>query len=514
MSLYSDEDPVSYSKEELLTHLQSLQAVAGSQCPAQKMLHVLQRIGKVGVWEYNPATDYFEASEELYHILGAYPKQLPNKEALLGCLTPLTKHNLGEQGVAFFAPVYHLPLELTCVSFKNRTCQLLCIGNFFDEKSGKIMGFLQDISYRKNLAKKLKYHKERLKTLQNIARMGSFEFHLQEKRLLWSDYMYEMLGVNPSKELHHASLMGFIHPDDKLRVLRNLSQKSVLGREYREDFRMIRADGHIIYVMATVHTQADAQGRPFKSVGVIQDISDRKEAEQKVQQQNDELRSLNKQLDQFVYSVSHDLRAPLTSARGLAEILKTETSEEERQMYLQLMEQSLERLDGFIQDIVQLSRNSRLDIAKEPIDFHELLAEVVAAHKFSEETEGVEIRLHVEQPVSFFSDRMRLLAVISNLFSNAIRYANHYQPQPYVQVTVHTSLAGVTCIIADNGQGIEENHLAHIFEMFYRANKHKSGSGLGLYIVKETVEKLQGRIEVASTYGEGSTFTVSLPSLG
>ncbi len=498
------------SKEELIALVK--EGYEREHYAQHRQLQYSQRIGKVGSWELNLVDNSFFASEELYHILEAYPKQLPNADALFHQIDVESQKNLVKQDIDLFSHEKHAPVELIMHTFKDNIKNVLCIGNFVAAESQVIVGFVQDISLKRSWERKIHHTQTRLKTLQRIAHIGSFEYYFRDKRVLWSDYMYELLGVEPTTQLYESSLMSLVHPEDQERVIRNLNKKSQERKAYHEDFRMLRKDGNTIDVTATIHTQFDTYGKPLKSIGVIQDITERKKAEQKVQEQNEQLKVLNRQLDQFVYSVSHDLRAPLTSAKGLLEILQSETEEQQRIEYYELMHKSLDRLDNFIQDIVQLSRNSRLEVAIEPIDFLVLFQDIIESHRFSEEAEDVHIATNVEQNTTFFSDRKRLSVVISNLFSNALRYKKPYQEAPWVELSAKLAGKTATIEVKDNGQGIAEVHKERIFEMFYRANQHKSGSGLGLFIVKETLEKLNGTIVVESVYGKGTKFTIQIPS--
>lgn len=235
------------------------------------------------------------------------------------------------------------------------------------------------------------------------------------------------------------------------------------------------------------------------------------ERTQELEVQNEELKKVNSELDRFVYSVSHDLRAPLLSTLGLIEISRNEKDEQEKYRYLELMHKSIRKLDNFIIDIINLSKNARLDLHHDLIDFDKLIQSVLEEHSYIEQSKSIEFRKDIQQIGYFYTDSKRLLIILNNLISNAIRYSN--SEMPFVQITVQADLEKATIKISDNGIGIGPEHLEKIFQMFYRASQSKSGSGLGLYIVKETVQKLKGTVQVQSQVNEGSTFIVELPSL-
>ncbi len=229
--------------------------------------------------------------------------------------------------------------------------------------------------------------------------------------------------------------------------------------------------------------------------------------------QNEELLQANQELDNFVYSVSHDLRAPLTSAMGLIEISRDEKDLNTIMYYLDLQEKSLKKLDNFIHDIVNYSRNSRLAIEPDLIDFKELIQESFDQLRFMESSASIEQIIEIEPDINFHSDKGRLGIIFGNLISNTIRYSDTLKPKPFTKVSVQKTNDGVKISVTDNGQGIGDTHQEKIFDMFYRATDNKPGSGLGLYILKEALKKIKGRVEVESVIGEGTTFTLFLPNL-
>ena len=248
-------------------------------------------------------------------------------------------------------------------------------------------------------------------------------------------------------------------------------------------------------------------------LALIRDITLKKNADAQIKKHNLELKKTNEELDNFVYSVSHDLRAPITSALGLIEIAKNENDNSKKEQYMALQEKSLHRLDSFIQDILDYSRNSRMGIAAEPINFEEIITEIFEDFNYMDTEHDVERILEVSGDVDFFSDKRRLKVVFNNLISNAIRYSNNYIENSYLKVSIVKGEKKAVIRIKDNGIGINAQHIKKIFDMFYRATQKNNGSGLGLYIVKETIDKLKGTIEVNSQEGAGTEFIIIIPNL-
>lgn len=252
----------------------------------------------------------------------------------------------------------------------------------------------------------------------------------------------------------------------------------------------------------------------IKGISVfVKDITELKRSELKLIQKNRALEKVNSELDSFVYRVSHDLRAPLTSILGLINLLKIEKDTDKQNYYIDLQAKSVTKLDNFIQDIINLSRNSRQEIQIEPIELKNLVKYIFEDQHYSAYSNIIEKRVNIKQQNHFYTDKRRLGIVLNNLISNGIKYCNPNQDVPYISINAEVDEDKAIIEIQDNGIGIAENHLNKIFTMFYRANQDNSGSGLGLYIVKETVDKLFGTISVKSNMRRGSTFTITLPNL-
>ncbi|HNP06700.1 MAG TPA: HAMP domain-containing sensor histidine kinase [Cyclobacteriaceae bacterium] len=240
---------------------------------------------------------------------------------------------------------------------------------------------------------------------------------------------------------------------------------------------------------------------------------DRLEAELALRTQNEELIKINQELDSFVYSVSHDLRAPLRSLLGLLNISKRDDRPRDPiyDQYFQMMEESIHKLDSTLKDILEYSRNARRELNLEKIDFNKVLSGVVSKLEYMQGFDKLNIKTRIEgEDTPFISDSHRLSVVFSNLLSNAIKYCDPQKEICQLEITVRILPDEATITFEDNGIGIHESILPKIFNMFYRGTELSEGAGLGLYIIKETLLKLRGNIDVASKFGVGTTFRVGI----
>jgi signal transduction histidine kinase len=232
--------------------------------------------------------------------------------------------------------------------------------------------------------------------------------------------------------------------------------------------------------------------------------------EKNILAKNRELIKTNQELDRFVYSASHDLRAPLTSMAGLIHLAQRDPSE--AQNYLLLMHERLKVMDNYIKEIVEYSRNARTEVVLTEVPLKSLVQEVVQTLKYSTDLNKVNIVIRIDDSLNAITDRPRLQVILNNLIGNGFKYQDFSKTQPFLLIGATVENGRCVIKIEDNGIGIRQEHHQRLFGMFYRANDTVAGSGLGLYIAKEAAEKTNGIITFVSEYGKGSTFTVSLPA--
>lgn len=227
--------------------------------------------------------------------------------------------------------------------------------------------------------------------------------------------------------------------------------------------------------------------------------------------QNLELTKLNEDLDRFIYSAAHDLKSPLDSLLGLINIAQIDLAHAGKGEYFVMMRNSIAKLSGFIKDITDYARNKRQELTIVGIDMEKSIVNIFSDLTFLPNYSGLKKEISVTGGL-FYSDKTRLEIVLKNLVSNAFRYSDPMKDS-YIHIKVAINSSHMTLTMADNGVGIAAEHLPKIFEMFYRASQDSKGSGLGLFLVRESVKILQGEIAVSSKLGEGTTFILELPNL-
>lgn len=231
-----------------------------------------------------------------------------------------------------------------------------------------------------------------------------------------------------------------------------------------------------------------------------------------IMQQNNELKKLNAELDRFIYSAAHDLKSPLASLHGLIDLAEQEIKSEEYGYYFGMMSASVDKLNGFIRDITDYAKNKRQQLNIDKIDLNAMVMEIVGSMKSLPNADRIHMSINIEGGM-FFTDKTRLDIVLRNLLSNSFRYSDSNKKESHIWISGIVSKSDLRIEIRDNGIGIGKEHIHRVFDMFYRAVEFSQGTGIGLFLVKETVRMLRGKISVRSDIGQFTAFYLHLPNL-
>jgi len=229
-----------------------------------------------------------------------------------------------------------------------------------------------------------------------------------------------------------------------------------------------------------------------------------------LEDEREKLAKANLELDRFLYSTSHDLRAPIASILGLTYLGKLEFKEERARTFMDMIESRTKKLDMVIGDILSLSRSKKIDLKFVTIDMKQLLDDTVTDIKFNKGASAITLEYEHDPSHVLHTDYQQMKIILANLMANAVKYHNLEQPNPYIRLCFKRVNDNVEITVEDNGRGIAQESLPKIFDMFYRASDDTEGTGLGLFIVKEALVKIKGTINVRSELRKGSTFTIKI----
>jgi PAS domain S-box-containing protein len=320
----------------------------------------------------------------------------------------------------------------------------------------------------------------------------------QEFRIRYiSSSVARVFRIEPVK-LVGQNIFSFVS-EDKIEAWKNCLQSNSTST-FQDEISLTVSKGEKSYFDVHISPLETKAGLVIK----LHDITQKKYREK-------ELIRSNEQLDQVIYKTTHDLKAPIRSAMGLINLAE-KAPNDEKNIYLGLIKKSLLRLDSFIEEMNHFFRNEKLALQREKINIVELLNDELGNLLSYSTEKKIDVRFEIAGNTELYSDAIRVRTVVTNILSNAIKYSDLQKAEPFIKISVLVKEDFCEIRISDNGIGIEPQYLKSIFDLFFRATNHSQGTGIGLFIVKDTVEKLQGVIEVDSTPGEGTSFRIRIPN--
>lgn len=333
--------------------------------------------------------------------------------------------------------------------------------------------------------------------------------HQPDGTVLWCSPYTEVLTGFSVGEIYREKdtfLRGYVHEEDREIVDKALAIVAT-GEPFQCRYRFYHKSGISLWFETRTVPVYDHVANEYVALSIALDVTASVMSQRKVEERN-------RDLNEFTYMISHDLKAPIVTLRGMLGLLKEEVREEELTAGaepLEYMSKAIHRLEQLVGGVLELARVSTTERALEPIDLADVAREVVDDHKLHIDQCGAEIVLEDPLPRAM-GNRTQLYQIISNLVSNALKYR---RPDVPLQITIGeakpSSRRRVAIFVRDNGRGIAPEYLEHIFKPFNRAGEGViEGSGVGLACVKRLVEKLSGSISVTSALSEGSTFNVEL----
>ncbi|MBN1876042.1 MAG: transporter substrate-binding domain-containing protein [Anaerolineae bacterium] len=377
--------------------------------------------------------------------------------------------------------------------------------------------------YLEQINAELQESEQRYQILARISPVGIFRTDANGSTTYVNPKWCAISGLSADQALGNGWL-DVVHPDDKERINRGWQESAQLHHASFADYRFVRLDGTLIWVMGQAVPELNSEGQIIGYVGTITDITDRKRAEDEIHQLNAELelrvqertaqlQAANKELESFSYSVSHDLRAPLRAISGFSTIVARRhraSLNEEGQHYVDNIVQASERMGQLIDDLLTYARLGRTGVRRGPVSLANLMGELARnMQAYLDKNHGT-LDICKDLPV-VAGDRTLLSQVFTNLLENAFTYHKPDAP-PQVCVRYHSEDTHIVVEVHDNGIGIPSEYYEKIFNVFQRLHSEEEypGTGIGLATVKKSVELLGGNVWVESKVGEGSTFFVRL----
>jgi PAS domain S-box-containing protein len=373
----------------------------------------------------------------------------------------------------------------------------------------------QELRERLRIEQELRREQERLALAFDASKMGTWNWDIETGAISWSDKIEGLFGMDKGEfDGKYDTYLSLIHPED----LPGLQQ--AIGRALAEsnyhyvvEHRLIWQNDETRWLEGRGKVYRNADGRPIRMAGTVVDITDRKHGEAERERLINELAAKNTELEQFTYTVSHDLKAPIITIKGFLGFLEQDTASGNQvrvQKDIVRISDAVDRMHRLLNELLTLSRIGRMMDVPEPVDFALLVKEALDLVQGRVQAVAPQIMLDDNFPL-VFGDRRRLLEVLQNLVDNALKFSGK-QPAPMIEIGTRGFENDMPIFfVRDNGIGIAPVHHERVFGLFNKLDPLAEGTGVGLAIVKRIIEFHGGRIWVESEIGQGATFCFLLP---
>ncbi len=369
----------------------------------------------------------------------------------------------------------------------------------------------------------LRESEERLRVALEAGQMATWDWDLLQNRVVLSEQMEPILGLAPGT--FDGTFDGFIalvHPRDRTHFANAMQQAIQDGADYRLEVRMLHSSGNPSWIEARGRVYYDMNGEPIRMAGLYHNITERKQAaetlrtlnmslEQRVQERTAQLERSNRDLDQFAYVASHDLKAPLRGIDHLANWITQDAADvlpDASKEHLTKLRGRVQRMDHLLDDLLAYSRVGRRDGSAELVHTAALVSDIVSLL-----TPPADLTIHIaENMPTLISPRVPLEIIFRNLLDNAFKH-HHAPHQGKIMIGAEPQGDFIEFCVSDNGPGIDAKYHERIFSIFQtlQPRDQVEGSGMGLAIVKKTVEYRGGTIRVESALGQGASFYFTWP---
>jgi len=355
----------------------------------------------------------------------------------------------------------------------------------------------------------------RLQLALKAAKMETWSWNIETGEVVWSDKIKTMFGLGGKPfDGKYETYLSLIHPDDLPNVQNSISKAlSDENYDYVVEHRLVWPHGEVRWIEGRGKVFRDESGKSIRMAGSVVDITDRKEAEVERENLIDDLAGKNTELEQFTYTVSHDLKAPIITIKGFLGFLGDDVragNQKRIDSDIARITEATDKMHRLLNELLELSRIGRMTNPPVLVPLGELVVEAVEILQGRLQTHPVQLTVAEDLPV-VQGDRQRLLEVIQNLIDNAAKFSAD-QPAPSVEIGAENNEEGEPVIfVRDNGIGIPLEHHERIFGLFNKLDPAAEGTGVGLSLVKRIIEFHGGRIWVQSEAGKGAAFYFTLP---
>lgn len=483
--------------------------------------------GLTGVMYWNMDGRIIDANDKFLEMTGYTRDDLINGEIDWLHMTPPEYKELDDKSVIELKTVgvNKIPFEKEYIRKDGSRVPIIIAGAMLDDERYNGVAFVLDITERKEVFNALRESEQRLSFALETNKTGAWELDLIDHtatRTLLHDQIFGYNTLLP--EWTYEMFLEHVLPEDRSYVEKRFGEAIANGINWNFECRIKRNDGQVRWIWAIGAHLKNAEGKSIKLSGIVQDITERKEAEEEIRKLNEELEQRvierteqlersNKELESFSYSVSHDLRAPLRSIDGFSLAVYEDyfnKIDDKGKDYIERIRNATKKMDGLIDSLLNLSRVTRFVMTSESVNLSSIANEI--KENLVNNTDNKRIsEFKIQKNVKVKGDIYLLKILMDNLFSNAWKFSERNE-KTIIEFGTIINKSNIIYFIKDNGAGFDMKYYDKLFGAFQRLHSEKDfpGTGIGLATVKRIVARHNGKIWAESEIGKGTTFYFTL----
>ncbi len=416
---------------------------------------------------------------------------------------------LGESAVSIFGFTPHHKSASRELKLKQRNGEsvwvIVSFSPCIDTKGSEIgtTCIITNVNLLKQSYGNMSRNEQRLKRAQEVAHVGSWDLNFSSGIATWSEEACRIYGF-PEEENKQtfATWISLVHPEDLATVMLQIKKTQDSGIDGEFEHRIILRNGTVKHIHSISKYEYDENKNPVGLFGICKDITEIKLAQQK-------LRATTSELETYIYKSSHDMHAPLSSILGLVNVSRLEIFDPVAVSYLQMIESQAKKLDSVRVEFIKAMHIKDATKLDEEIHVNALIGDILRDLRSKEGFSRLNIDVNVAPGKKLVSNIFLMRTILQNLIENSIQYQNYGEERSVLRIDLQQADNTTKIIIEDNGIGIDPSIHDKIFDMYFKSTESRSGSGLGLYLVKKAVEKLEGKLQLRSSPGQGTMVTLS-----
>lgn len=486
----------------------------------QKIIHDIEKTASIGYWVVEPGSETPWWSRGTYEIHAA-----PNSDQFdINGAIDFYVGGSKDQIIADFTKclLEGIPFDGT-YRFKDANNDYKWVRSVGQSElvighdTRRVFGVFQDVTKTVSDQEELANSQERLSLALASSKMGVWEYQLKDDQVYWDEQMFKIYAATPNTQSSYDIWINSVHPEDQLEAENKLRESIRTLEDFHHRFRIIRPDKTIRHIQACARVMVNKNGKATKLIGLNWDITDSIQQEEELIQAKESAEKAALAKSNFLSNMSHEIRTPMNGMLGYMELLDETSLDEEQKHYLAMITRSGKSLLSIINDILDYSKieSGHLHIKPCYSDLSETISDLTAIFQPMIQQKKLELIIHKKFAVNdmFYFDHVRVKQILTNLISNAIKYTQKGK----ISLTIESdNQQGFMFFhVEDTGIGISPEIQANLFEPFERDEervKFIEGTGLGLSIVKKLLDLMGGYIQCKSQEGQGSKFTVTIPS--